>query len=47
MLKFPCNHCCLEQYYEFKNIIRDHHRKDQIIIFNCCLILLFILFYFG
>ena len=44
MLKFPCNHCCLKQYYEFKNIIEDEPKKDQIVMFNCCLFVLFILF---
>lgn len=43
MLKFPCNHCCLLQYYEFKNIINEYHRKDEIIIYNCCLVLLFLI----
>ena len=45
MLKFPCNHCCLLQYYEFKNIIKDYHRKDKIIIYNCCLVLLFLVYF--
>jgi len=41
MLKFPCNQCCVLQYFEFKNIIDKHYyKKDKIIIFNCCLILL-------
>ena len=45
MLKFPCNHCCLSQYYEFKNIIDSFNRKDEIIIFNCCFIIIHLLFY--
>jgi hypothetical protein len=48
MLKFPCNECCLYQYYEFKNIIDDYYykdkKKDKIIIFNSCLILTIIVF---
>ena len=43
MLKFPCNNCCLLQYYEFQNIVNDYHKKDKIIIVNCCIILYFLL----
>ena len=44
MLKFPCNECCVNQYFEFKNILNkyyEYYEQEKNIIIRCCLIIIF------
>ena len=42
MLNFPCNQCCVYQYYEFKHIIDEQEKKlNKVVLLNCCLVLVF------
>ena len=45
MLKFPCNKCCINQYYEFKNILNKYYEQEKQIIIRCCLIILFFIIF--